>query len=248
MLTRVHHVGLVVRRLEDGLAFWRDALGLQVAKQATVTDQGVKAALLPVGRSEVELLEPIAPAGGVAKFLEKRGEGLHHVCFETPDVGAELRHARDAGFPLIDETPRQGLAGLICFLHPKGTRGVLVEFATPPPGETHHGTAGSGALSGLALAEVTARTRDAAGAASLFAGKLGLEPAGAGVVTVGGVKLRFLTDAGEAEGLTGLVLDVADPAAALAALADFTPTAEPGGFHLDPARCHGVPLRLQRAA
>src|SRR5262249_49313618 len=103
MLTRVHHVGLVVRRLEDGLAFWRDGLGLHVSKQATVLDQGVKAALLPIGRSEIELLEPVDANGGVAKFLEKRGEGLHHVCFETPDVGAELAAARAAGFPLIDE-------------------------------------------------------------------------------------------------------------------------------------------------
>ena len=76
MLTRVHHVGLVVRRLEDGLGFWRDLLGLRVAKQATVKDQGVRAALLPIGRSEIELLEPIDAEGGVAKFLARRGEGL----------------------------------------------------------------------------------------------------------------------------------------------------------------------------
>ena len=134
MLTRVHHVGLVVRRLEDGLAFWRDALGLRVSKQATVRDQGVRAALLPIGRSEIELLEPIDPGGGVAKFLERRGERLHHVCFETPEVAAELAAVRAKGLPLIDEAPRPGLAGMICFLHPKGTRGVLVELATPPPG------------------------------------------------------------------------------------------------------------------
>src|SRR2546428_538679 len=88
MLTRVHHVGLVVRRLEDGFAFWRDTLGLRVAKEATVRDQGVRAALLPIGRSEIELLEPIDAAGGVAKVLERRGEGLHHGCFETPAVAA----------------------------------------------------------------------------------------------------------------------------------------------------------------
>jgi len=142
MLTRVHHVGLVVRRLEDGLAFWKDVLGLEVSAQATVEDQGVKAALLPIGRSEIELLEPVNQNGGVAKFLEKRGEGLHHVCFETPDVAADLAAARTAGFPLIDEAPRKGLAGMICFLHPKGTRGVLTEFATPPPGAHHHGPCG----------------------------------------------------------------------------------------------------------
>jgi len=244
MLTRVHHVGLVVRRLEDGLAFWQDALGLHVSKQATVPDQGVKAALLPIGRSEIELLEPIDPAGGVAKFLEKRGEGLHHICFETPDVTSELERARGAGFPLIDEKPRAGLAGTICFLHPKGTRGVLVEFATPPPGETHHATAGRG---GLALTEVTARSRDAAGAAELFASRLGLERAGADGVHVGGVRLHFLADEG-AEALAGIVLEAADPAAARAALAGHAPVAEGDGIRLEPARCCGVPLAIRPGA
>jgi methylmalonyl-CoA/ethylmalonyl-CoA epimerase len=246
MLTRVHHVGLVVQRLEEGLAFWRDALGLRVSKQATVLDQGVKAALLPIGRSEIELLEPVNADGGVAKFLEKRGEGLHHVCFETPDVSAELARARSAGFPLIDETPRAGLAGTICFLHPKGTRGVLVEFATPPPGDEHHATAGSGPLAGLALAEVTARSRDAAAAAGLFASKLALERLGADVVAAGGVRLHFVADDADGEGLSGLVLDVADLAAAEPALAAFVPSADAHGFHLEPGRCHGVPLRFQR--
>jgi len=144
MLRRVHHVGLVVRTLEDGLAFWQDRLGLTVSKQATVRDQGVKAALLPIGHSEIELLEPIDSAGGVAKFLARRGEGLHHVCFETADVGAELAAARAQQLPLIDQAPRAGLAGMICFLHPKGTRGVLVEFATPPPDDTHRPHAAGG--------------------------------------------------------------------------------------------------------
>src|SRR5437762_7352799 len=171
MLTRVHHVGLVVRRLEDGFAFWRDTLGLRVAKEATVRDQGVRAALLPIGRSEIELLEPIDAASGVAKFLERRGEGLHHVCFETPDVAAELGAARGAGLPLIDEAPRPGLAGMIGFLHPKGTCSVLVEFATPPAGS--HAAASAGAFGGITLQEVTAGCRDVATAAGLFAPKLG---------------------------------------------------------------------------
>ena len=179
MLTRVHHVGFVVRRLEDGFAFWRDTLGLRVAKEATVRDQGVRAALLPIGRSEIELLEPIDAAGGVAKFLERRGEGLHHVCFETPDVEAELGAARGAGLPLIDEAPRPGLAGMIGFLHPKGTCSVLVEFATPPPGAHADASAGAGPFAGIALGEVTARSRDAASAAGLFATKLGLARAAA---------------------------------------------------------------------
>jgi methylmalonyl-CoA/ethylmalonyl-CoA epimerase len=273
MLTRVHHVGLVVRRLEDGLAFWRDTLGLRVAKQATVKDQGVKAALLPIGRSEIELLEPIDAAGGVAKFLEKRGEGLHHVCFETPDVGAELAAARTRGLPLIDETPRQGLAGTICFLHPKGTRGVLVEFATPPPGEHHHdGACGAGPFTGIALAEVSARSRDAASAAALFTEKLGLSaetaPSQPGLTTAavsaGGVRLCFVgADASSAspeaaamraavdaagEALAGLVLEVPDLGAAGDRLAPLMLTRDAVGVRLDPTRCHGVPLRFRGRA
>lgn len=271
MLTRVHHVGLVVRRLEDGLAFWQDTLGLRVSKQATVQDQGVKAALLPIGRSEIELLEPINPAGGVAKFLDKRGEGLHHVCFETPAVAAELAAARALGLPLIDEAPRAGLAGMICFLHPKGTRGVLVEFATPPPDEPHHPRPVHGPLAGLALAEITAASREAASAAELFRTKLGLADAPvtatAGLATAaveaGGVRLRFVSaDARAAspeaaalraqveaggEGLSGLVLEVPDIGTAATALAGFAPARDASGFRLPAERCHGVPLAFRRA-
>ena len=272
MLIRVHHVGLVVRRLDDGLAFWQDTLGLRVSKQATVADQGVKAALLPIGRSEIELLEPIDPDGGVAKFLERRGEGLHHVCFETPDVTAELAAVRAAGLPLIDETPRAGLAGLICFLHPKGTRGVLVELATPPAGE-HPPAAGSGGpLAGLALHEVTVRSREAASAADLFASRLGLARVDAAAdtgltaaaVTAGGVVIRFVSadprsagpeaaaqraavDAG-GEGLGGLVLEVPDLVAASTALRSLEPHRAGSGIQLSPTRCHGVPLTVRAGA
>ena len=271
MFTRVHHVGLVVRRLEDGLALWRDRFGLRVSAEATVQDQGVKAALLPIGRSEIELLEPINPNGGVAKFLEKRGEGLHHVCLETPDVAADLAAARAAGLPLIDEAPRQGLAGMICFLHPKGTRGVLTEFATPPPGSHHHGPCGTGALAGIALREVTSRSRDPRAAAALYHETLGLArdaaPARAGAVTdavhVGGVRLCFVGDdpqattpdadalraalARDGEGIAGLVLEVPDPAAAASTLAPLGATTAGAALTLDPARCHGVALHVIRA-
>jgi methylmalonyl-CoA/ethylmalonyl-CoA epimerase len=129
MLTRVHHVGLVVRRLEDGLAFWQDALGLHVSKQATVPDQGVKAALLPIGRSEIELLEPIDPAGGVAKFLEKRGEGLHHVGYRVDDCAKALAEVIAAGGKAIDKEPRPGSRGTtVAFIHPKGSFGTLIEL------------------------------------------------------------------------------------------------------------------------
>jgi methylmalonyl-CoA epimerase len=131
MLKKIHHIGIVVRSLEEAYGFYRDTLGLRVHKTAEVKDQGVRAALLTCGHSEIELLEPIDPQGTVARFLEKRGEGMHHICFETDDVGRELEAARAKGLPLIDEKPRKGLAGMICFLHPKATAGVLVEYAQP---------------------------------------------------------------------------------------------------------------------
>jgi methylmalonyl-CoA/ethylmalonyl-CoA epimerase len=131
MLTRIHHVGVVVPDLELGMRFWRDVLGLAFIKSATIAEQGVKAALLSAGGSEIELLEPLNPDNAVGRFLGKRGGGLHHVCFETDDVARELEAARGKGLELIDQKPRHGLAGMICFLHPKATRGVLVEYAQP---------------------------------------------------------------------------------------------------------------------
>ena len=131
MLKRIHHVGIVVPDLEKAMGLWRDLLGLSLTKSATIQDQGVKAALLKAGDSEIELLEPLNPDNGVGKFLSRRGGGLHHVCFETEDVLRELEAARAKGIQLIDQKPRPGLAGMICFLHPKATRGVLVEYAQP---------------------------------------------------------------------------------------------------------------------
>jgi methylmalonyl-CoA/ethylmalonyl-CoA epimerase len=131
MLKKIHHVGVVVPNLEEAMKFWQGLLGLHLTKSATIQDQGVKAALLQVGASEIELLEAINPENGVGKFLARRGGGLHHLCFETDDVARELEDARAKGVELIDQKPRPGLAGMICFLHPKATRGVLVEYAQP---------------------------------------------------------------------------------------------------------------------
>ena len=113
------------------MKFYRDALGLTVTADRVIEDQGVRGVLLEIGGSEIELLEPTRNDTGVAKFLETRGEGMHHICFESDDVDAELEGAREKGIQLIDEKPRLGLAGMICFLHPKSNHGVLVEFATP---------------------------------------------------------------------------------------------------------------------
>jgi methylmalonyl-CoA/ethylmalonyl-CoA epimerase len=131
MLKKIHHVGVVVPDLDDAMRFWRDLLGLHLTKTQIVADQGVKAALLQAGETEIELLEPLNPENGVGKFLARRGGGLHHVCFESDNVARELEAAKAKGIPVIDQKPRPGLAGMICFLHPKATRGVLVEYAQP---------------------------------------------------------------------------------------------------------------------
>lgn len=131
MIEKIHHVGIAVHELDRALEFYRDTLGLHVHAQDTVQDQGVRAALLTIGESEIELLEPLSPESPIAKFLQRKGEGLHHICFQTPDVDAELEGLKQKDVPLVDQAPRRGLAGMICFLHPKASRGVLVELATP---------------------------------------------------------------------------------------------------------------------
>lgn len=136
MASKIHHIGIVVEKLGIAYAFYRDVLGLPLIREAQVPDQGVRAALLGAGESEVELLEPIDVGTGVARFLARRGEGLHHVCFETENVAAALGELKAQGVALIDQTPRQGLAGLIAFLHPAACGGVLVELATPTPAST----------------------------------------------------------------------------------------------------------------
>jgi len=131
VLSKIHHVGVVVQSADEALKFYRDALGLAVTADRVIEDQGVRGVLLQIGGSEIELLEPTRDDTGVARFLATRGEGMHHICFESDDVGAELEAARAKGIELIDQQPRPGLAGMICFLHPKSNHGVLVEFATP---------------------------------------------------------------------------------------------------------------------
>lgn len=131
MIDKIHHIGIAVHDLDEALKFYRDVLGLHVHALDTVEDQGVRAALLTIGQSEIELLEPTRPDANMARFLERKGEGLHHICFQTADVDAELEALKAKGVELVDQKSRAGLAGMICFLHPKASRGVLVELATP---------------------------------------------------------------------------------------------------------------------
>jgi methylmalonyl-CoA/ethylmalonyl-CoA epimerase len=137
MIKKIHHVGIVVRNIEEAFGFYKDTLGLPLGKMATIQDQGVRAALLPIGESEIELLEPVNPDSGVARFLEKKGGGLHHLCFETDNIEAELQGAKDKGVKVIDQKPRPGLAGIIAFLHPQACCSVLVEYAQPVDHSEH---------------------------------------------------------------------------------------------------------------
>jgi methylmalonyl-CoA epimerase len=127
-LGRVHHVAVVVRDLDAALGFYRDTLGLPLELVLPVPSDRVRIAFLPVGESSIELVEPTDDTTGVARFLEARGEGFHHVCFEVPDIAAALDELAAAGVELIDRAPRAGADGPVAFVHPRSAHGVLVEL------------------------------------------------------------------------------------------------------------------------
>jgi methylmalonyl-CoA/ethylmalonyl-CoA epimerase len=132
--SRVHHVAVVVRDLDAALAMYRDQLGLPVELVLPIESDGVTIAFLTVGESKVELVAPTDPGTGVARFLESRGEGFHHVCFETPDVDATLTELSASGVEVIDGQARRGAEGPVAFLHPRSCHGVLVELIEAPGG------------------------------------------------------------------------------------------------------------------
>ena len=135
MIKKVDHIAIVVRNLDEALKLYENVFGMKPAKIETLPQQGVKAALLPVkDGGEIELLEPIDPQSGVAKFLESKGEGIHHICLVVDDVDQELSNLASKGVSLIDKQGRSGLAGKIGFIHPKSTKGVLFELAQKVPG------------------------------------------------------------------------------------------------------------------
>ena len=126
---KIDHIGIATRGIEESLAFWRDALGLEVKHVETVEEQGVNVAMLPLGGPRVELLEPTGPETPVAKFLEKRGPGIHHVAVRVADIRAALARLKAEGARLIDEEPRVGAGGcLVAFVHPSASGGVLLEL------------------------------------------------------------------------------------------------------------------------
>ena len=129
MVHKVDHIGVAVSNLEEALKIYTDVLGLKLHGTEVVEEQKVRVAFMPVGDTEIELLESTDPEGPIAKFIEKRGEGIQHIAFRVDDIEEALEQMRRKGVRLIDEKPRYGAGGArIAFLHPKSTGGVLVEL------------------------------------------------------------------------------------------------------------------------
>jgi len=137
MIKKISHIAVVVPKLEEAMKFWVDALGLTLDYVEHVEDQGVDVAFLPSGESDIELLRPVDETSGVARYLQKHGPGMHHICFEVDDIEATLARLKSFDIPLINEEPTYGTGGKkIAFVHPKGTGGVLVELYELSPGES----------------------------------------------------------------------------------------------------------------
>lgn len=134
--THIEHIGIAVRDLEEAIRYYEGILGLKCYAIEEVKDQKVKTAFFRCGQTKIELLETTDPDGPIGRFIEKRGEGLHHVAFAVKDLPAALAGVAGKGIQLIDKEPRPGAEGLdIAFLHPKSTGGVLTEFCSIPPGK-----------------------------------------------------------------------------------------------------------------
>lgn len=128
-LTHIEHIGIAVKSIEESKKYYEDVLGLKCYAVEEVADQKVKTAFFKVGQTKIELLESTDPEGPVGKFIEKKGEGIHHIAFHVEDVNNALKEAGEKGVKLIDQQSRKGAEGLdIGFLHPKFTGGVLTEF------------------------------------------------------------------------------------------------------------------------
>ena len=127
------HVAIAVKNLDQAIALYRDVLGLKLEEIEEVPEQQVKTAIFGHGMGRIELICPTASDTGVAKFLEKRGEGLHHICVEVADIEAAIAEMKARGAPMIDQTPKPGAGGAkVAFVHPKGAHGVLVELRQGP--------------------------------------------------------------------------------------------------------------------
>lgn len=128
MFERIDHVGIVVKDLDAALATYCDLLGFRLLERIAIPEQLVEAAFLDGGNGTIELIAPTDTESGTARYLENRGEGTHHICFEVADIEAALAALRAQGLRLVDETPRRGVHGRVAFVHPKATHGVMLEL------------------------------------------------------------------------------------------------------------------------
>lgn len=136
MAIKLAHVGIAVKDLQQALPFYHEVLGIQEGGISDMPSEGMKMAFLHLGESSLELMEPLSPDTNIGRFLEKRGEGIHHLAIRVDDIGAALARAKEAGYQLIDQEPRPGAGGTkVAFIHPKSTNGVLMELVE---GEAHH--------------------------------------------------------------------------------------------------------------
>jgi len=130
---KINHLGIATKQIDEALKFWSDALGLESVHTEIVEDQKVRVAMLPLGESRIELLEPTSDDSPISKFLEKRGGGIHHIAVEVDDIHISLAQLKTAGMRLIDEEPRLGAEGcLVAFVHPSASNGVLLELVQTP--------------------------------------------------------------------------------------------------------------------
>ena len=129
MLNKIDHIGIAVRSIEEKIPLYRDVLGLEFLGEEVVESQHVRVAFFQIGESMIELLEPTSDSSPIAKFLEKNGEGIHHICLDVDNTDEALKSLDDKGVALIDKVGRKGLAGRVGFIHPKSTNGVLIELA-----------------------------------------------------------------------------------------------------------------------
>ncbi len=137
MLKKIDHLGIAVNSIQGALEFYQIAAGLDPIAIEEVAGQKTRVALLPVGESRIELLEPLSIDSPVAKFLQKRGEGLHHICFSVDDIEAVMAKLKAAGVRILDDEPRIGAGGhRVVFIHPSSGHGVLIELSQPPETET----------------------------------------------------------------------------------------------------------------
>lgn len=131
--THIEHLGIAVANLEESIKYYEEVLGFKCYSIEEVTDQKVKTAFFKVGQTKIELLESTSPDGPIGKFIEKKGQGIHHIAFAVDNLQETLNEVKEKGVRLIDETPRAGAEGLnIAFLHPKSTNGVLTELCEDP--------------------------------------------------------------------------------------------------------------------